>query len=342
MVLHRMKTWTGSIGFVFFLSLVFLVFNGLQKGESQPMVTEVYETCTAMEGQIARCGPGANCFIIGGIPSCQCIIDVATGLPLAGNPYKACTWDISGTWQLFSFISKKNGFYKDILSPISNEPFVIRLDRTDALLKTKYMLGAIFVVTALTSFSMGVCTRAFLDVNDNTSIILEQAEGFLDQNGRSILMRTNLLDTTLSKVFPAKTKMLDKFDVKGKWQKSDGSQVDIMDMKKPKTWPNIYSDMTRNWSAYWFNDSSYGAALIRLSMALFLDKTYRAEQAAFNTNSRFVQIGWYGALLFGSNRIDIYSPADGKPIFTLLRIDVLPPFTPIGATAANLQAVSRR
>eukprot|EP00922_Rhytidocystis_sp_ex-Travisia-forbesii_P017358 GHVS01025890.1.p1 GENE.GHVS01025890.1~~GHVS01025890.1.p1 ORF type:complete len:334 (-),score=32.03 GHVS01025890.1:361-1362(-) len=311
---------------------------GAQQVASQ-FVTEIYETCTAIEGQIARCGPGANCFIMGGLPSCQCIIDIATGLPLAGNPYKACTWDMSGTWQLFSYIDHKTGFYKDILSPISNEPFVIRMDRTDALLKTNYMMGAIFIVTALTAFSMGVCSRAFLDANDNTSVILEQAEGFLDQNGRSLLLRTNLLDTTVTKIYPKKTGLKDRFDLKGEWQKNDGSHVDIKDLKKPHKWPNFYTDMTKNWAAYWYNDASYGAPLVRLSMALFLDKTRKEEKMAFNTNARFVQIGWYGSLIFGTNRINIYSPADGNPIFTLLKVDTLPPFTPVGSTAANLQRI---
>lgn len=46
---------------------------------------------------------------------------------------------------------------------------------------------------------------------------------------------------------------------------------------------------------------------------------------------QFVQLGWYGALRFGSGRIDIYSPATGEVIYSLLRIDTLPPLTPLSS-----------
>ncbi|KAF8819008.1 hypothetical protein IE077_000258 [Cardiosporidium cionae] len=287
--------------------------------------------CTAAEGEKARCGANANCFIISGVPTCHCVVDTLSGLSTAGNPYKACTWDISGTWQLFSYIDKNTGFSREILNPTTNEPFVIRMDRTDALLKTKYMLGAIFIITALTSFSLGFCGRAFLDANDNTSIIFEQSEGFLDQNGRSILLRTPLLDTTLVKLHH---KYTDRYDLKGKWQKSDGSDVDIKELKKPEKWPNRRkTTLTKKGRSYWYNDISFGAPLLRLSMGIFLDTTLEPEKAAFNSDARFVQVGWYGALRYGSNRINIYSPADGKQIFTFLRIDTFPPLPAIGPSA---------
>ncbi|KAF8820844.1 hypothetical protein IE077_002753 [Cardiosporidium cionae] len=305
-------------------------YSGTYLGNAQ-LVTEIYTTCTAAEGEQARCGANANCFIISGVPTCHCVVDTLSGLSTAGNPYKACTWDISGTWQLFSYIDKSTGFSREILNPTTNEPFVIRMDRTDALLKTKYMLGAIFIITALTSFSLGFCGRAFLDANDNTSIIFEQSEGFLDQNGRSILLRSPLLDTTLVKLH---NKYTDRYDLKGKWQKSDGSDVDIKEMKKPEKWPNRRkTTLTKKGRSYWYNDISFGAPLLRLSMGIFLDTTLEPEKAAFNSDARFVQVGWYGALRYGSNRINIYSPADGKQIFTFLRIDTFPPLPAIGPSA---------
>eukprot|EP00920_Eleutheroschizon_duboscqi_P034827 GHVT01083592.1.p1 GENE.GHVT01083592.1~~GHVT01083592.1.p1 ORF type:complete len:291 (+),score=70.88 GHVT01083592.1:293-1165(+) len=273
-----------ALGLLLLLAVLLVHGSGILQAAAQ-LVTEIHETCTALEGQMARCGPGSNCLLMNGMPTCHCIVDIATGLPLAGNPYKACTWDVSGTWQLFSFMDK-TGFYREILSPVSNEPFLIRLDRTDAILRTKYILGAIFVVTALSSFAMGVCGRAFLDASDNTSIFFEQAEGFIEQRGRTIMLRTNLLDTTLIK--QSKKKLLDSKDLKGHWQKSDGSEVQISDLKKPKNWPTFFSQLTRNWSAYWYNDSGYGSALLRLSMALFVDQTLPEERAAFQTDSRVI------------------------------------------------------
>nr|CEL73391.1 TPA: hypothetical protein BN1205_090830 [Toxoplasma gondii VEG] len=304
------------------------------------LVTEVYETCTAVEGEIARCGPGANCFIIGGVPTCHCILDVATGLPLAGNPYKACTWDISGNWQLFSHYTDKKdvekekkpkaGSMRQVLSPLSNEPFIVRLDRTDALLRTRYLLGAIFVVTPLTSFAAGVSGRVFLDARDNLSVIFEQAEGFADHFGRSIFLRTRLQDTALTKL---EKKLLDKKDLKGSWEKNDGTLVEIYAAQAPRNWPTFANNFIRQNAVYWYNDPSFGDPALRMSTALFLDDTLPEERAAFQTNAQFVQLGWYGALRFGSNRIDIYSPATGEPIYSLLRVDTLPSFTPSGAPA---------
>eukprot|EP00923_Selenidium_pygospionis_P040498 GHVN01069910.1.p1 GENE.GHVN01069910.1~~GHVN01069910.1.p1 ORF type:complete len:539 (-),score=63.79 GHVN01069910.1:1380-2996(-) len=297
------------------------------------MMRETYETCTADEGYLAKCGPGANCFIIDGYPTCHCVLDIATGMPLAGNPYKACTWDITGEWQLYSYFSKRSGFHQEILSPISNEPFIIRLDRTDAILKTRYMTGAIFVITALSAFALGVCGRAFLDVKDNTTIIFEQAEGFLSGTGRGAVMRTALMDTSLRKMFPLTRKAKDRWNMWGKWQKQDGATVKVLKLKKPHGWPVFFNKSWRYWSAYWMNDDSFGAPLLRLSTALFLDKTLKSEQVNFQTDSRFIQTGWYGALEFGSQRISIYSPADGKEIFSLLKVDDMPAFTPFSRAA---------
>ncbi|CBZ51875.1 conserved hypothetical protein [Neospora caninum Liverpool] len=325
----------------YLLPLMFLSSPGLWSGAQ--LVTEVYETCTAMEGEIARCGPGANCFIIGGVPTCHCIIDVATGLPLAGNPYKACTWDISGNWQLYSHYKDKKdaekekkpkaGALRQVLSPLSNEPFIVRLDRTDALLRTRYLLGAIFVVTPLTSFAAGVAGRVFLDARDNLSVIFEQAEGFADHFGRSIFLRTRLQDTALTKL---ERKLMDKKDLKGTWEKNDGTLVEIYGAQAPRNWPTFANNFLRHNAVYWYNDPSYGDPALRMSTALFLDDTLPEERAAFQTNAQFVQLGWYGALRFGSNRIDIYSPATGEPIYSLLRVDTLPSFTARGVPAMQV------
>ncbi|KEP61587.1 UNVERIFIED_CONTAM: hypothetical protein HHA_240470 [Hammondia hammondi] len=223
------------------------------------LVTEVYETCTAVEGEIARCGPGANCFIIGGVPTCHCILDVATGLPLAGNPYKACTWDISGNWQLFSHYSDKKdvekekkpkaGSMRQVLSPLSNEPFIVRLDRTDALLRTR-----------------------------------------LASPGEFFLMRE-----TTSQSFSNKLKAL--LITSGYWTRRISKEAG-----KKTTEPWLRSMLHK-------------------------------RRGTGRRSPTFVQLGWYGALRFGSNRIDIYSPATGEPIYSLLRVDTLPSFTPSGAPA---------
>eukprot|EP00917_Polyrhabdina_sp_WS-2016_P002737 GHVP01005939.1.p1 GENE.GHVP01005939.1~~GHVP01005939.1.p1 ORF type:complete len:437 (+),score=77.18 GHVP01005939.1:1235-2545(+) len=267
-------------------------------GVSSQLVSEIYQTCNAEEGYIARCGPGANCFIIDNIPTCHCVIDPATGLPLAGNPYRGCTWDISGIWQLYSYQSKLGGFFKEILGPLNNDPIVIQVERTDAILKTAYMTGAVFVVTALSASISGVCARAYLDVNDNTSIIFEFAEGFLDQYGRTLFARTNNLDTTLVKRHPFKTKKKDGKTIKGKWQKLDGSIVKIYDMKKPKGWPGKKNSaiLYKKKMGYWYNDSGFGAPLLRLSTCAWLDTTLPEEQIAFETESRFQAAEPYSAL----------------------------------------------
>nr|PIM02523.1 hypothetical protein TGCOUG_240470 [Toxoplasma gondii COUG] len=223
------------------------------------LVTEVYETCTAVEGEIARCGPGANCFIIGGVPTCHCILDVATGLPLAGNPYKACTWDISGNWQLFSHYTDKKdvekekkpkaGSMRQVLSPLSNEPFIVRLDRTDALLRTRLAFPA----------------------------------------------ECSLMRETTSQSFSNKLKAL-----------------------------LITSD-------YWTRRISKEAG--KKTMEPWLRSMLHRRRGTGQRLPTFVQLGWYGALRFGSNRIDIYSPATGEPIYSLLRVDTLPSFTPSGAPA---------
>lgn len=122
---------------------------------------------------------------------------MATGISLSGNPYRGCTWDLSGNWQLYT--GEESSRVQPILSPLTNEEFLFRFDRTDAVLATKYITGSIFTVNGITQAANGLFSRLFLDANDNTAVLLENAEGFVDQHGRTITLRTRWADTTLSK-----------------------------------------------------------------------------------------------------------------------------------------------
>eukprot|EP01054_Gregarina_sp_Poly1_P011399 Gregarina_sp_Poly_1__11398@NODE_96_length_14647_cov_152_270302_g83_i0_p2_GENE_NODE_96_length_14647_cov_152_270302_g83_i0NODE_96_length_14647_cov_152_270302_g83_i0_p2_ORF_typecomplete_len524_score51_52EGF_MSP1_1/PF12946_7/0_11_NODE_96_length_14647_cov_152_270302_g83_i068868457 len=285
-------------------------------------VTELYETCTGEQGYQARCGPGANCFIIGGVPTCHCIVDLTTGLPLAGNPYRACTADLTGKWE--AYFSGESGMFRPLSDPFSNEPFVIQIDRTDAILKTQYLTGAIFVVTAITGGAAGVCARAYVDVNDNISVILELAEGFVDISGRNMFFRNRRTDISLWKKYPKKPTPQDSRNLWGGWKKVDGNKVKICEFKHKDhgkfARPTGYSTVVTPTWAYWYNDESFGAPAIRLSTALWLDDTLPFEQAAFETSNRFVQLGWFGLLSIGAGTITIIAPGDGKEIFTLRRL----------------------
>ncbi|OII76788.1 hypothetical protein cand_024650 [Cryptosporidium andersoni] len=280
-------------------------------------VTEIYQTCTQEEGIIAKCGPGANCFIIGKQPTCHCAIDVATGMMLSGNPYRGCTWDLSGNWQLYT--GEESTRVQPIISLLTNEEFLFRFDRTDAVLATKYLTGSIFTVNGITNTAIGLFSRVFLDANDNTAVILENAEGFVDQHGRTMTLRTRWADTTL--------RMYDKHDLSGEWQRPDGIKVHLNYLVKPINWP-VKSTIYKWLRAYWFDDASL-ISPIRLCTTLFLDKTYKEEKYSMQTSARFVQLGFYGALRFGSNRIDIYSPANGYQILSLRKVGInLPPYVP--------------
>lgn len=279
--------------------------------------------CSVEEGIQARCGPGATCLILGGVPTCHCIRDVATGLPLAGNPYRGCTWDLTGRWELHW--TDHTGTAKPLYDPFGNEPFIIQIDRTDAILKTQYMTGAIFVVTAVTGAAAGVCARVFVDVNDNQSVILELAEGFVDRTGRNLFFRKKFGDASLMKKFPKDPKKFDPINLAGGWKKWDGSKVKIVEFRRKyrgmsfKNGGGNSAVLSPGW-AYWYNDDSFGAPSIRLSTALFVDDTLPFEMAAFDTTNRFVQLGWFGYLAMGASTIQIISPADGKQIFGLRRM----------------------
>ncbi|KAK9171856.1 hypothetical protein CmeUKMEL1_17695 [Cryptosporidium meleagridis] len=308
--------------FYIYVILINLLFSGLSKINSQ-YVTEVYQTCNEQEGQNAKCGPGANCFIIGKQPTCHCAVDVATGISLSGNPYRGCTWDLSGNWQLYT--GEESSRVQPILSPLTNEEFLFRFDRTDAVLATKYITGSIFTVNGITQAANGLFSRLFLDANDNTAVLLENAEGFVDQHGRTITLRTRWADTTLSKA--NQSWLFDKHDLSGDWLRPDGVKVHIMYITKPINWP-VKSTIYKWLRAYWFDDASL-ISPIRLCTTLFMDKTYKDEKHSMSTSARFVQLGFFGALRFGSNRIDIYSPSSGYQILSLRKVGInLPPYVP--------------
>ncbi|KAL5367904.1 hypothetical protein CPHLJ_6g300 [Cryptosporidium parvum] len=308
--------------FYIYLILINLLFSGLSRINSQ-YVTEIYQTCNEQEGQNAKCGPGANCFIIGKQPTCHCAVDVATGISLSGNPYRGCTWDLSGNWQLYT--GEESSRVQPILSPLTNEEFLFRFDRTDAVLATKYITGSIFTVNGITQAANGLFSRLFLDANDNTAVLLENAEGFVDQHGRTITLRTRWADTTLSKA--NQSWLFDKHDLSGDWLRPDGVKVHIMYITKPINWP-VKSTIYKWLRAYWFDDASL-ISPIRLCTTLFMDKTYKDEKHSMSTSARFVQLGFFGALRFGSNRIDIYSPSNGYQILSLRKVGInLPPYVP--------------
>ncbi|OII72928.1 uncharacterized protein cubi_02159 [Cryptosporidium ubiquitum] len=308
--------------FCIFIILINWLLFGINKVNSQ-YVTEIYQTCSEQEGQNAKCGPGANCFIIGKQPTCHCAVDVATGISLSGNPYRGCTWDLSGNWQLYT--GEESSRVQPILSPLTNEEFLFRFDRTDAVLATKYITGSIFTVNGVTQAANGLFSRLFLDANDNTAVLLENAEGFVDQHGRTITLRTRWADTTLSKA--NQSWLFDKHDLSGDWLRPDGVKVHIMYITKPINWP-VKSTIYKWLRAYWFDDASL-ISPIRLCTTLFMDKTYKDEKNSMSTSARFVQLGFFGALRFGSNRIDIYSPSNGYQILSLRKVGInLPPYVP--------------
>ncbi|KAJ1609965.1 hypothetical protein OIY81_2198 [Cryptosporidium canis] len=256
-------------------------------------------------------------------PTCHCAVDVATGISLSGNPYRGCTWDLSGNWQLYT--GEESSRVQPILSPLTNEEFLFRFDRTDAVLATKYITGSIFTVNGITQAANGLFSRLFLDANDNTAVLLENAEGFVDQHGRTITLRTRWADTTLSKA--NQSWLFDKHDLSGDWLRPDGVKVHIMYITKPTNWP-VKSTIYKWLRAYWFDDASL-ISPIRLCTTLFMDKTYKDEKHTLSTSARFVQLGFFGALRFGSNRIDIYSPSSGYQILSLRKVGInLPPYVP--------------
>lgn len=189
-----------------------------------------------------------------------------------------------------------------------------------------------------------------MDANDNTAVLLENAEGFVDQHGRTITLRTRWADTTLSKAnqsckfiihffilfyftflfsinFLKYLGLFDKHDLSGDWLRPDGVKVHIMYITKPINWP-VKSTIYKWLRAYWFDDASL-ISPIRLCTTLFMDKTYKDEKHSMSTSARFVQLGFFGALRFGSNRIDIYSPSNGYQILSLRKVGInLPPYVP--------------
>ncbi|KAF7458473.1 putative integral membrane protein [Cryptosporidium felis] len=314
------KMYIGDYYGIFLVNLIIIYLNKIVNSQ---YVTEIYQTCSEEEGENAKCGPGANCFIIGRQPTCHCAVDVATGISLSGNPYRGCTWDLSGNWQLYT--GEESSRVQPILSPLTNEEFLFRFDRTDSVLATKYITGSIFTVNGITQAATGLFSRLFLDANDNTAVLLENAEGFVDQHGRTITLRTRWADTTLSKA--NQSWLFDKHDLSGDWLRPDGVKVHIMYITKPMNWP-VKSTIYKWLRAYWFDDASL-ISPIRLCTTLFMDKTYKDEKHSMSTSARFVQLGFFGALRFGSNRIDIYSPSNGYQILSLRKVGInLPPYVP--------------
>ncbi|KAH8740837.1 hypothetical protein FG386_003076 [Cryptosporidium ryanae] len=105
-----------------------------------------------------------------------------------------------------------------------------------------------------------------------------------------------------------------------------------MYVTKPINWP-VKSTIYKWLRAYWFDDASL-ISPIRLCTTLFVDKTYKDEKNAMGTSARFVQLGFFGALRFGSNRIDIYSPSNGYQILSLRKVGInLPPYVPFSLGA---------
>ncbi|KAK6589643.1 hypothetical protein RS030_123 [Cryptosporidium xiaoi] len=105
-----------------------------------------------------------------------------------------------------------------------------------------------------------------------------------------------------------------------------------MYITRPVNWP-VKSTIYKWLRAYWFDDASL-ISPIRLCTTLFMDKTYKDEKNAMGTSARFVQLGFFGALRFGSNRIDIYSPSNGYQILSLRKVGInLPPYVPFSLGA---------
>lgn len=292
--------------------------------------------CTPEQGNQARCGPGATCLILGGVPTCHCIRDVATGAAMAGNPYRGCVWDMSGKWEMYYLDGDNERIYYD---GIRNEPYVISIQRTDAVLKTRYITGTIFVVTPITSVAAGIFSRAFLDVNDNRSVIMEIAEGFVDEQGRALYFKSNLAQNSLTKVYPVRAFASDRVNLEGGWIKHDGSRVKLHDFHRLEN----YSMCVNPGFAYWYNDDGYAIPQLRLSTTLFLDETLPFEQAAFDTRSRFIQVGMFGSVALGGGHIVISSPADGRPLFSFRRVTEypLPTVAPPAPSVIKLQGVAQ-
>lgn len=210
-------------------------------------------------------------------------------------------------------------------NPFSNEPFIIQIDRTDAVLKTQYITGTIFVITAVTGAASGICARAFVDVNDNQSVILELAEGFVDGYGRNMFFRNKRADVSLVKKIPKYPTAADVNNLSGYWKKQDGSKVKIAQFKHAdaggglKYRGGLPAVINPRW-AFWFNDDSFGAPAVRLSTAIFLDETLPFEQSAFDSTNRFLQVGWYGTVAMGARAIHLRAPGDGREIFTLTKV----------------------
>ncbi|CEM05658.1 unnamed protein product [Vitrella brassicaformis CCMP3155] len=296
-----------------------------------------YPICSAEVAENTMCGVNANCIMYeAGVPACTCAVDVATGLTLTGNPYVACTYDISGYWQMFTKTSIGVGGRVATLSPVNNQPFIIRVDHTDTLLSTKYILGAVFAVVGITSFSLNVCNKILIDVRDNMTTIMQYAEGYLNGKGRGMLLRTPQLTTSLYKKHGV-TYGIDRWDLTGEWEKESGQKVKIKNLVRPLDWDGFFSHAAKNFKSYWYDDDDYGTdGRLQESVALFHDKTKKVEKVAIDSKATFVQTGWLGLLRFGSRRIDIYSAKNGFKKFTMLQIRDLPTsaFTPIQSMAA--------
>lgn len=286
------------------------------------LTTELHTVCSTEDSKKARCGPGAHCLLLGGVPTCHCIVDNLTGIRLAGNPYRGCTWDISGVWEL-TYVFKQNVIpYK---GTFSSEPFIFSIKRTDAVLKTKYMTGNIFVVSANTAAATGLVHRAFVNVDDNVSVIFETAEGFVDKSGRSMFLRHHANHQSLMKRFPKKAHEKDILDLRGGWKKINGSKVKLHKFKQKGF--NSFVVTTPN--AYWYNEDTHGIPHVRLSTALFLDETLPFEKNQFSSDDRFIQLGWYGRINKGVSTISIISPADGRVVFHLTKVSEFPTDPPL-------------
>eukprot|EP00915_Cephaloidophora_sp_WS-2016_P000259 GHVH01000355.1.p1 GENE.GHVH01000355.1~~GHVH01000355.1.p1 ORF type:complete len:524 (+),score=45.19 GHVH01000355.1:2485-4056(+) len=323
------------------------------------MVAEAYQTCTYDEGKLAGCAPNANCYIINNTPTCHCVVDVATGLPMAGNPYRGCTWDLSGTWEVRtpppSVLAGADAVAAGptpIRDPLTNQAIRFRILRTDAVLKTSYMTGSMFRIEGLDGQSDAYSvSRALLDVDDNETFMMVLSEGFLDNYETQMLLRNQYGDIGMSKKYGNYKGKKTKYTPMGHWQRSDGSGVKVYNWKKipdvyrgsdyaepmhshskkkRKLGPKTQSAMPNRppkpfprflQHCYWFNAEAMGVPLLRLSSTLCVDETLPVEQLAYQTSARFVQLGFIGRAEFGSQRIVFHSPADGKVVFQLARVD---------------------
>ncbi|EZG55333.1 hypothetical protein GNI_114420 [Gregarina niphandrodes] len=224
---------------------------------------------------------------------------------------------------------------------LRNEAYVFQIKRTDAVLKTRYITGSIFVITPITSVTAGLFQRAFVDVNDNRSVIFELAEGFADQPGRNMYFKSRVLQQSLVKMYPQRTFLSDALNLEGGWVRQDGSRVKIHDFHRLEG----HGLCVAPGFAYWYNDETHAVPQVRLSTTLFLDETLPFEQHAFDTTSRFIQLGFYGDVSLGGDYIVIKSPADGRPIFSFRRVleyatPTLPPPPPTVITVSGVNQVA--